>query len=876
MPRTISRKIFMNTAQDTEILTGELYMLEQGAHVFEITCLKDRGGEAAQVSGTVTGRFIRADGQTELVSGSLLVNVASVTLTQNCYNVPGPFGLVVFITESGVTTAIWSCQGTVKRSTTDSVIDSGSVIPTPEQMAAAIAACTAAAASASNAASAITGYTAAGNGDPYPGYNYTAEGVSGYWKTYTVDSGTAASSTISDPPSSYPNTMGISIPVVAGDEFEIAAGVNASSIRELWAVIGSDRKTIVRANHNFIGDSRSAPVTVRIPTGGAFLLVNYDPVTYPGAYVVKTNRQYDVIGSRMPAGTKTTAVATRAIASGEVFLANNRLYKATAAIAADAEIVPGTNCAAFTVAEGLTTAAADSAKLSALYDSVYSPITLSSADFTAGYYNQNTGSVNSSDSTWMRTSSLFYAQEGTTFRADSSGAYKYMLAFYRSGTAKTSTFVSSAVLKNIGYEYTLPFGAYVGVSAAYDNGSSPDASAFASHIDICVDNVRALGQLAAGACTVYVGPSGSDSNDGTIDAPFATLAKAAGVSDNIRVLPGVYHERVQLTMPRQTLNISGYPDTGRAFFDQSEILTCTTVTDGVAYIPYTAETSDYLYRVFVTQDVLPTAGSSAAQGKDYKCQIWSTDGAIQYIPVVDSIGNLSDGQWTYDGTNIMIKGASAGQYRLSGRTVGAAVYIQNVTNLVIANVDFGYNYSVNLDVDHCENYTLDCCTFSHSSTGSGVGLSYSNGVVRKCRSMYNCNDGFSFHDFGQSTIVDCEGGHNAAGDGISHHQCCTSTIIGGRWHHNGKAGISDPTYGADVNIYNAVCHDNAQFGIQVALSSGGGINNAERPVIVDHCLMYNNPVGITVGGYTVLLVAPVFSGNTADKTTSSGGVITQF
>jgi hypothetical protein len=47
----------------------------------------------------------------------------------------------------------------------------------------------------------------------------------------------------------------------------------------------------------------------------------------------------------------------------------------------------------------------------------------------------------------------------------------------------------------------------------------------------------------------YVDPSGKDSNKGTASAPFATIAKAAGVAgpgDIVRVRPGVYRESVAL------------------------------------------------------------------------------------------------------------------------------------------------------------------------------------------------------------------------------------------------------------------------------------------------------------------------------------------
>lgn len=56
----------------------------------------------------------------------------------------------------------------------------------------------------------------------------------------------------------------------------------------------------------------------------------------------------------MIAGTEASATASKAYAIGEYFIYNNLLYKATAAIAAEGTITPGTNCTVATVAEALS------------------------------------------------------------------------------------------------------------------------------------------------------------------------------------------------------------------------------------------------------------------------------------------------------------------------------------------------------------------------------------------------------------------------------------------------------------------------------------------------------------------------------------------
>ena len=133
--RVIKKTVELNQIQKVDQLEGPLYQLEQDGHIFEIACLMN--GEAAGVSGTVFGRFLRADGSTVLCDGSLVGNVASVTLPQPCYNVPGRFGLVIFINGNDVTTAVYAVAGSVYRSTSDTYVDPAGEIPSLEEVIAA-------------------------------------------------------------------------------------------------------------------------------------------------------------------------------------------------------------------------------------------------------------------------------------------------------------------------------------------------------------------------------------------------------------------------------------------------------------------------------------------------------------------------------------------------------------------------------------------------------------------------------------------------------------------------------------------------------------------------------------------------------------------
>lgn len=103
-----------------EDLQGSAFTNESGGHTFQISGV-DSNGEAVALSGTVAASFLRPDQTTVGISGSVSGGVASVTLSEECYGIPGRFGLVVFLTSDGKKTAIYSCVGNVARSSTDVV-----------------------------------------------------------------------------------------------------------------------------------------------------------------------------------------------------------------------------------------------------------------------------------------------------------------------------------------------------------------------------------------------------------------------------------------------------------------------------------------------------------------------------------------------------------------------------------------------------------------------------------------------------------------------------------------------------------------------------------------------------------------------------------
>lgn len=95
-----------------ETLNGMAFQAEAGAHRFEITGYDSNGNKMA-FSGTVTAIFLRPDNTDVPLTGVISNGVAQVTLSQECYQVPGRFGLAIFVNSGNTKTVVYKCIGPV-------------------------------------------------------------------------------------------------------------------------------------------------------------------------------------------------------------------------------------------------------------------------------------------------------------------------------------------------------------------------------------------------------------------------------------------------------------------------------------------------------------------------------------------------------------------------------------------------------------------------------------------------------------------------------------------------------------------------------------------------------------------------------------------
>jgi len=135
-------------------LTGNLFSGDVAAN--KIGVVVTDGGEPATLSGSVMGYIIRADGATVTVTGELDDNKVWIVLPESAYIVIGQANIVIKLG----TTTLGACTGYVYRTTTDTLVDPGSVVPDISELLALIGDCETATTAATSAASAAN--TAAG------------------------------------------------------------------------------------------------------------------------------------------------------------------------------------------------------------------------------------------------------------------------------------------------------------------------------------------------------------------------------------------------------------------------------------------------------------------------------------------------------------------------------------------------------------------------------------------------------------------------------------------------------------------------------------------------------------------------------------------
>ena len=122
----------LNSAVKVQYLNGNVFSMDNNGNKIGVNVFQD--GEPVTLTGSISADVIRSDGGTVAVSGTASDNQAYVVLPQACYAVPGVISIVIKNTVSSDVTTLCAVVANVYQSSTDSVVDPGTIIPSVQTL----------------------------------------------------------------------------------------------------------------------------------------------------------------------------------------------------------------------------------------------------------------------------------------------------------------------------------------------------------------------------------------------------------------------------------------------------------------------------------------------------------------------------------------------------------------------------------------------------------------------------------------------------------------------------------------------------------------------------------------------------------------------
>lgn len=372
---------------------------------------------------------------------------------------------------------------------------------------------------------------------------------------------------------------------------------------------------------------------------------------------------------------------------------------------------------------------------------------------------------------------------------------------------------------------------------------------------------------------VYVSPDGNDNNDGLSAAnAVATFAKALEISNVIFAKRGVYNQSISISN-RNNVRIIPY-DNDDEYTVATPIRQKIEINGGDNILASDMSVNDSIYSVayaggyafqsvFVNQTLEPVVS-----GTTYRANVFVNFDTIKRYklkPVLSqALCEAESNTFFWDGTDLYCNISDSTFTSITVVTADNNIRINNCSDVLLQDVACKYTYTTAIQADDSTDIILQNCEASYCSVAMGIQFNNTDGKLIQCFATNNGYDGFNFHGFGTTELIDCTSICNFD-DGCSHHEGCRSVITGGEFSGNVKAGIA-PAYGATVNIYNIFAANNEHYGIGYLSTNNG---HPAMQGIVGNCAMVGNPVGLAVQSLcTVTAIGCKYSSNVQDKEVS--------
>lgn len=386
-------------------------------------------------------------------------------------------------------------------------------------------------------------------------------------------------------------------------------------------------------------------------------------------------------------------------------------------------------------------------------------------------------------------------------------------------------------------------------------------------------SIKGGGSTVNTTAVVYVDAvNGNDTNPGTSEsAALATFAAAfakTGVDTTI-ILVGDTTERLNIKTKsnQRSVRLIGKRGLVNRIICGTKIDTGTLVegTTNVYQTPlssFSEATQFQLFQheVFDENTLIPNDERHPLQrGKTYRCD--STK--ITRVTSLDAV-KTSDGYTFYYDTDAQMLYVKIKE----GTTLAAnPVYIPGGSGIAgndgsvafeMVNIEVWYG-SVSLRLCH-GGRAIDCAAKYAFGGGAwswdaAIGLELIRCEATRAFNGSETGDGFNAHSTTTdpalakhtvATMIDCWS-HDNNDDGYSDHERCETTIIGGLFEYNVKAGLT-PAYGCHDTIYNAYCRRQPGSGIALVGSATAAEGGKGSQIFVIGCICENNKNNFYVSG----------------------------
>lgn len=375
------------------------------------------------------------------------------------------------------------------------------------------------------------------------------------------------------------------------------------------------------------------------------------------------------------------------------------------------------------------------------------------------------------------------------------------------------------------------------------------------------------------AAVVYVDAvNGNDTNPGTTEstalATFAAAFSKTGVDTTI-ILIGDTTERLNIKTKsnQRSVRLIGKRGLVNRIICGTKIDSGTLVagTTNVYQTPLSSfSAADYFqlfqHEVFDESTLIPDNERHPLQrGKTYRCD--STK--ITRVTSLDAVKTSEGYTFFYDADAQML------YVKIKEGTTLAAnpVYIPGGSGISgndgsiafeMVNIECWYG-SISLRFCH-GGRAIDCAAKYAFGGGAwsweaAIGVELIRCEAARAFSGSSTGDGFNAHSTTAdpalakhtvATMIDCWS-HDNNDDGYSDHERCETTIIGGLFEYNVKAGLT-PAFGCHDTIYNAYCRKQVNNGIALVGSATAAEGGRGSQIFVIGCICENNTNNYYVSG----------------------------